>query len=102
MQAENPRTTHYKTLDAIDGKLELFERFEADLSIDAIIPRYPFGDIDLFMEMAAFSGNQQLMRWKPVRLSIGHDDVDHVVVKGNWQVQRTQLEETIRSSLNHE
>ena len=41
--AENPRTIHYKTLDVIDGKFELFERFEADLSIDAIMPRYPFG-----------------------------------------------------------
>ncbi len=99
--AENPRTTHYKTLEVIDGKLDLFERFEADLSIDAIMPRYPFGDLDLFMEMAAFSGSQQLMRWKPVNLFIGHDDADHVVVKGNWQVQKTQVEETIRSSLNH-
>ena len=99
--AENPRTTHYKTLDVIDGKYELFERFEADLSIDAIMPRYPFGELDLFMEMAAFSGSQSLMRWKPVNIFIGHDDAHHVVVKGNWEVKSTGLEEVTRSSLNH-
>ena len=40
----------------MDGKFELFERFEADLSIDAVMPRYP-GNLDLYMEIAAFSGN---------------------------------------------
>lgn len=99
--AENPRTTHYKTLDVVDDKYELFERFEADLSVDAIMPRYPFGELDLFMEMAAFSGSQSLMRWKPVNISIGHHDAHHVVVKGNWEVKNTGLEEVTRSSLNH-
>ena len=99
--AENPRTTHYKTLDVVDDKYELFERFEADLSVDAIMPRYPFGELDLFMEMAAFSGSQSLMRWKPVNISIGHHDAHHVVVKGNWEVKSTGLEEVTRSSLNH-
>ncbi len=99
--AENPRITHYSTLDVIDGKFELFERFEVDLSIDAIMPRYPFGNLDLFMELAAFSGNEGLMRWKPKEILIGHKDAHHVVVKGNWQVQKTVLEETLRSSLNH-
>ena len=99
--AENPRITHYSTLDVIDGKFELFERFEVDLSIDAIMPRYPFGNLDLFMELAAFSGNESLMRWKPKEILVGHKDAHHVVVKGNWQVQKTVLEETLRSSLNH-
>lgn len=99
--AANPRVTHYKTLDVIDGKFELFERFEADLSIDAVMPRYPFGNLDLYMEIAAFSGNINLMRWKPKEILIGHDDAHHVIVKGNWQVHRTGLEETVRSSLNH-
>lgn len=99
--AENPRITHYSTLDVIDGKFELFERFEVDLSIDAIMPRYPFGNLDLFMELAAFSGNEDFMRWKPKEILIGHKDAHHVVVKGNWQVQKTVLEETLRSSLNH-
>jgi len=99
--AANPRVTHYKTLDVIDGKFELFERFEADLSIDAVMPRYPFGNLDLYMEIAAFSGNQNFMRWKPKEILIGHDDAHHVIVKGNWRVHRTGLEETVRSSLNH-
>ena len=41
------------------------------------------------------------MRWKPVKIFIGHDDAHHVVVKGNWEVQSTGLEEATRSSLNH-
>lgn len=81
--AENPRMTHYKTLNVIDSKFELFERFEADLSIDAVMPRYPFGDLDLFMELAAFSGNQDFMRWKPNKIYIGHEDAHHVVVNVN-------------------
>ena len=40
--AETPRTVHYKTLDVLDGKFELFERFDAELSIDAEMPKYPF------------------------------------------------------------
>ena len=99
--AENPRTTHYSTLDAVDGKFELFERFEVDLSVDAVMPRYPFGNLDLYMELAAFSGNEKVMRWKPKEILIGHKDAHHVVVKGNWQVQKTVLEETLRSSLMH-
>ena len=56
--AENPRTLHYKTLDVYKGKFELFERFDVDLSIDAEMPRYPFGDLDLFLDIASFSGNK--------------------------------------------
>ena len=59
--AETPRTTHYKTLDVLDGKFELFERFDAELSIDAEMPRYPFGDLDLFLDIASFSGNKSKM-----------------------------------------
>ena len=55
--AENPRTTHYKTLDVYKGKFELFERFDADLSIDAEMPKYPFGNLDLFLDIASLYFN---------------------------------------------
>ena len=99
--AENPRTTHYKTLDIVGDKYELFERFEVDLSIDAIMPRYPFGELDLYMEVAAFSGNVDKMQWVPEKLLIGHEDAHHIVVKGSWALSHTNLEEQSRSSLNH-
>ena len=63
--AEKPRTLHYKTLDVYKGKFELFERFDVDLSIDAEMPRYPFGDLDLFLDIASFSGNKDKMVFYP-------------------------------------
>ena len=80
---------------------ELFERFEVDLSIDALMPLYPFGELDLFMEIAAFSGNEKKMRWVPKKVLIGHEDAHHIVVKGSWTLASTNLEEQVRSSLNH-
>ena len=99
--AETPRTVHYKTLDVLDGKFELFERFDAELSIDAEMPKYPFGDLDLFLDIASFSGSKQKMVFYPESLEIGHHDAHHKVVKGNWEVEKTILEEEGRTSLNH-
>ncbi len=99
--AETPRTTHYKTLDVLDGKFELFERFDAELSIDAEMPRYPFGDLDLFLDIVSFSGNKSKMVFYPESVEIGHHDAHHKVVKGNWTVEKTILEEEGRTSLNH-
>ena len=99
--AEAPRTVHYKTLDVLDGKFELFERFDADLSIDAEMPKYPFGNLDLFLDIASFSGNKQKMVFYPESIEIGHHDAHHKVVKGNWEVEKTILEEEGRTSLNH-
>ena len=82
--AESPRTVHYKTLDVLDGKFELFERFDAELSIDAEMPKYPFGDLDLFLDIASFSGNKEKMVFYPKSIEIGHHDAHHKVVKGNW------------------
>ena len=99
--AETPRTVHYKTLDVLDGKFELFERFDAELSIDAEMPKYPFGDLDLFLDIASFSGNKQKMVFYPESIEIGHHDAHHKVVKGNWTVEKTTVEEEGRTSLNH-
>ena len=99
--AETPRTVHYKTLDVLDGKFELFERFDAELSIDAEMPKYPFGDLDLFLDIASFSGNKKKMVFYPESLELGHHDAHHKVVKGNWEVEKTILEEEGRTSLNH-
>lgn len=99
--AENPRTVHYKTLDVLDGKFELFERFDAELSIDAEMPKYPFGNLDLFLDIASFSGNKQKMVFYPESIEIGHHDAHHKVLKGNWEVEKTILEEEGRTSLNH-
>ena len=96
-----PRVSHYRTLSAQNGEFELFERFDVDLSIDAEMRSYPFGNLDLFIELAAFSGNATKMQWVAEEIFIGHDDALHQVVKGNWAVSSTNLEATNRKSLNH-
>ena len=98
--AENPRTTHYRTLGVFEDKYELVERFVADLSIDAEMPKYPFGTLDLFMDVASFSGNTKKMIFNPVFIEVGHHDVSRKVLKGNWSVQNKKLEEQRRTSLN--
>ena len=99
--AENPRITHYSTLEVVDGHFELFERFEADVSVDAEMPSYPFGELDLYLEIAAFSGNTRLMQFVPQQILIGHKDAHHEVVKGNWGVSSTKIEAVERSSLHN-
>ena len=99
--AEMPRVSHYRTLSAQNGEFELFERFDVDLSVDAEMRSYPFGNLDLFIELAAFSGNVTKMRWVAAEILVGHDDARHQVVKGNWAVSSTNLEATNRKSLNH-
>ena len=102
--AENPRTTHVKTLDVLHGKFELFERFEVGLSIGAEMPTFPFGNLDLFLDIASFSGSTKKMVFQPESLEIGHHDVDahsHKVIKGAWSFADKYMEIQNRSSLNH-
>lgn len=99
--AETPRIVHYRTLDVLDGKFELLERFDVELSIDAELPKYPFGTLDLYLDIASFSGNTQKMIFYPITIEIGHHDAHHKVVKGNWTVQSTFMEEEGRTSLSH-
>ena len=57
------------------------------------MPKYPFGNLDLFLDIASFSGNKSKMVFYPASIEIGHYDADHKVVKGNWKVKKTFLEE---------
>ena len=98
------RTTFYRTLSVENGKFELFEKFGSRLTIDAEMPRYPFGNLDLYMEISAYSGNIDQMLFKPGKIKIGHKDSDghgHVVIKGNWSYVKSASEAQNRSSLNH-
>lgn len=102
--AENPRTTHYRTLNVYDGKFQLFERFESELSIDADMPQYPFGNLNLNMDILAFSGNVNLMEFVPEEIIIGHNnnqDFNHKVIKGNWELDEKKIRASQMKSLNH-
>ena len=39
---------------------------------------YPFGTLDLFMDIAAYSGNVSKMKFKPKEILIGHHDAHHM------------------------
>ena len=52
--AEMPRVTHYKTLSVQNGKFELFERFDVDLSVDAEMRRYPLEIWTCFLSLPLF------------------------------------------------
>ena len=102
--AENPRTTHYKTLNVFEGKLQLFERFDSELSIDADMPYYPFGGLNLNMDILAFSGNVDLMEFIPEEILVGHDDNEDLkrkVIKGNWLLDEKKIKSSQMQSLNH-
>ena len=93
-----------KTLDVLHGKFELFERFEVGLSIGAEMPTFPFGNLDLFLDIASFSGSTKKMIFQPASLEIGHHDVDahsHKVIKGAWSFADKYMETQNRTSLNH-
>ena len=102
--SENPRTTHYKTLNVFEGKFQLFERFDSELSIDADMPYYPFGDLNLNMDILAFSGNVNLMEFIPEEILVGHDDNEDLnrrVIKGNWLLDEKKIKSSQMQSLNH-
>ena len=102
--SENPRTTHYKTLNVFEGKFQLFERFDSVLGIDADMPYYPFGDLNLNMDILAFSGNVNLMEFIPEEILVGHDDNEDLnrrVIKGNWLLDEKKIKSSQMQSLNH-
>ena len=101
---DSPRTTHYKTLNVFEGKFQLFERFDSELSIDADMPYYPFGDLNLNMDILAFSGNVNLMEFIPEEILVGHDDNEDLnrrVIKGNWLLDEKKIKSSQMQSLNH-
>ena len=53
------------------------------------MPQYPFGDLNLNMDILAFSGNINLMEFVPEDIIIGHSNnqnINHKVIKGNWEL----------------
>ena len=52
----SPRTTDFQTLKVYDdGSLEIFEEFIIKVAIDADINEYPFGTLDLVLDISAFT-----------------------------------------------
>ena len=96
-----PRITDFKTLKVYDdGTLEVFEKFVSQIAIDADIHEYPFGEIDLTLDISAFTHEANEMVLNPVYFEIGHGDENEQVVKGPWQLANKYVKQEIDQRLS--
>ena len=82
---ENPRETLYKKLTIFkDGTYQLIEKFNSEITIHTQMLKYPFGNLDLHLDVAAFTHHAGEMILKPVKFEFGHTDNKSDVIKGSW------------------
>ena len=55
-----------------DGSLELFEKFETILPINTDIREYPFGTLQLNLDIVAFTHDAHEMVFDPIHMRLGH------------------------------
>ena len=96
-----PRTTDFKTLKVYDdGTLEVFEKFITQIAIDADIHEYPFGDLDLTLDISAFTHEADDMSLKPIYFELGHGHANEQVVKGPWQLKNKYVKVEVDERLS--
>ena len=100
--ALQPRTIVARSLTIYpDGHIELYEKFSAVLSIDASMPTYPFGEIDLHLELQSVNHPLPELLLAPRKFELGHHGNSDEVAKGNWSLHDRRTEVTETSSLSH-
>lgn len=100
--ALQPRTTVARSLTMYpDGSVKLYEKFSALVSIDNTMPTYPFGEIDLHLEIQSINHPLPEFVFVPRTFELGHHGNSDIVSRGNWSLhdRRTEVIET--SSLSH-
>lgn len=100
--ALQPRTIVARSLTMYpDGSVELYEKFSAVVSIDSAMPTYPFGEVDLLLEIQSVNHPLPEFVFVPRKFELGHHGNPDEVAKGNWSLhdRRTEVIET--SSLSH-
>ena len=96
-----------------DGSIEIFEKFSTYLPIKSEMRSYPFGNLDLNIEIVAIKHDSSEMLFKPVSFSIGHkdsnDSIGHIdsndnVIIGNWSLLGKSMDTLLdnRLSSNHD
>ena len=89
----SPRTTDFQTLKVYDdGTLEIFEKFITKIAIDADIHEYPFGTLDLVLDISAFTHEAHEMHLEPVYFELGHGYKNEEVIKGPWTLSKKYFE----------
>ena len=100
--AEAPREVMARSLTLFpDGRVELFEKFAVILTFETAIPSYPFGDLDLRIELQSVNHPIPELALQPRHFEFGHDNLAHTVLKGNWYLHGNESEVTSVKSLSH-
>ena len=100
--AESPREPIIRSLTlSSDGKVELFEKFKATVAMDTSIPSYPFGELDLQINIEAVAHPVDELIFDIKQFSLGHTESKHEVIKGNWHQNGSNSEVTTTKSLRH-
>ena len=99
---ESPREISVKIITIYpDGKIELYERFNSTLAMDTDIKQYPFGSLDLMVEIAAYSQTIDEFFFKPKKFLFGREgESKDKVIKGNWSVDKFYSTENKKKSIN--
>lgn len=89
-----------------DGTVDLFEKFATKINLDADMHAYPFGTLDLHMEVEAFTDDLSGLRFVADAFELGHGGHGaeavggHGVVKGNWTALAHYAQENEMTSMN--
>lgn len=99
---ESPREISIKIITTYpDGRIELYERFNTILAMDTDIKQYPFGSLNLMLEISAYSQTINELNFKPINFFLGHDEIHRKsLVKGNWTIDKYYFKEKIKKSIN--
>jgi len=99
---ESPREISVKIFTMYpDGKIELYERFNSTITMDTDIKQYPFGSLDLMVEIAAYSQTIDEFYFKPKKLLFGQEGESvNKVIKGNWSINKFYFNENQKKRIN--
>jgi len=99
--AEGARETMVRSLVLYpEGTIDLFEKFAVDVTLDSDMHSYPFGALDLHLELEAFTDDISGLEFVSGGFEVGHashsDEAAHGggVIKGNW----TAIDHFVRSN----
>jgi hypothetical protein len=96
------RHKHYQTLVLFpDNHYELFEQFDTTLVLDSVMKTYPFGTLDLMLEISSFTHPVNEMLLTSSAFSVGHPGKTDSTIHGNWNIESSFSKLTTQSSLNY-
>jgi hypothetical protein len=83
-----------------DGSIELFEKLHAYLPINSEMTSYPFGTLELSLDIVAYKDDFTTMVFDPIDFSIGHGHDSNNVIVGNWSKLEKKMNLTLDNRLS--